>query len=187
MKIEIKDLTKEQAKGVQQIKDFLKAPINYDDPNTRVIVLQGQAGTGKTTMLKIALEDIIASEAGLSHESIQNKFEADLFNKGMLGCIGVTVSHKAKKVLSNSIPICTTYASYFGLMMKYNEFGDQIFTRNDNPKVLEKALCNKPHKVAVHDEVSMYDKEMIEYLLKNTDPITKIILVGKWIADFKPL
>jgi len=178
MKIDLKDLTKEQAKGVTQIKEFLKLPIDMDNPDTRVIVLQGQAGTGKTTMLKIALEEIIASEAGLTHESIQNKFEADLFNKGILGCIGVTVSHKAKKVLSNSIPICTTYASYFGLIMKYNEFGDQIFVPNDNPKVLDKALCNKPHKVAVHDEVSMYDKDMIDYLLKNTDPITKIILVG---------
>lgn len=178
MTIDFNQLTNEQKIGVQKIKDFLKLPINIDNPLTRVIVLKGQAGTGKTTMLKLALEEVLETDKNIAHESVKTRYDADLFNQGILGCVGVTVSHKAKKVLNRSIPITTTYASYFSMIQDNDEFGNRKFVPNPDINKRESALYKKPHKVVVHDEVSMYDEDMLNYILANTDPITKIILVG---------
>ncbi len=153
--------------------------MNVYDINTKVFVIQGQAGTGKTTMLRNALADIIGNETQLSFESVKNIKDADMFNpNGSLGCIGVTVAHKAKKVLNKSIPICATFASYFGLIMSIDDYGNKTFVPNPNPLTHKNALFRKTHKVAVHDEVSMYDLDMINHTIMNTPFETKIIFVG---------
>jgi ABC-type cobalamin/Fe3+-siderophores transport system ATPase subunit len=187
MKIEFNQLTEEQKIGVQRIKEFVNSPIDLNDYRTRVLVLVGQAGTGKTTMLRNGLEEVLQVDENIAHESIKTRYDADLFNNGVLGCVGVTVAHKAKKVLNRSIKITTTYAGYFGMIQDNDEYGNKIFVPNPDLNKRNSSLHKKPHRVAVHDEVSMYDADMINYVLANTDPLTKIILVGKWIADFKPL
>lgn len=171
-------LTEEQKKGVSQIKEFLETEVQEDDINTKVKVIQGQAGTGKTFMLRHALEDIISPDRGATRDSINNTYEANLFTPGTLGCIGATVSHKAKKILSESIPIVTTYASYFGLDIEYDDFGNQNFVLSKNENKLSKALFHKPHLVSLHDEVSMYDDVMLNHVLQNVPFKTKVILVG---------
>mgnify|MGYP003457808998 FL=1 len=164
--------------GIQMIQRFLSEPVIQNDLNSKVFVIQGQAGTGKTTMLKLALQDIISNESHLSFESINNVYEADLFTNGALGCVGVTVAHKAKKVLNRSIPICTTYASYFGLIVNIDDYGNKKFIPNPNKKTQNNALFRKTQKVVVHDEVSMYDLDMINHILSSTPFDTKVILVG---------
>ena len=172
------ELTEKQALGVKMIKEFLTTPVIDGDINSKVFVIQGQAGTGKTTMLREALADIISAETHLNFESVKNVYEADLFTNGPLGCVGVTVAHKAKKVLNMSIPICCTYASYFGLVMSIDDYGNKIFRESPNIKTKNNALFRKTHNVAVHDEISMHDLNMINHNLSNTPFDTKIILVG---------
>ena len=53
--------TPSQEIALNAIKDFVKKPIG-DTFNDRVLVLTGQAGTGKTTILKHALKDLLKED-----------------------------------------------------------------------------------------------------------------------------
>ena len=158
-----------QEVALKRIEDFKKAPIT-NDVNSRVLVIIGQAGSGKTTLVKYAFEDWIMSD---SKKDINGSF--DLFNTPKV--VGVTLAHQAKKNLRKSVPVCKTFASYFGMKETYGPEGQRYF--ETDPYLLNLALCKAPVKVAIHDEVSMYDLAMIKTVLEETSPKTKIILMGK--------
>lgn len=163
----IEKFTPSQEQGINKLTDFLNKPIT-NDINTRVFVLKGKAGTGKTTMIKYALKDYLDDDA--TYSEIGNVF-AKTSN-----VLGVALSHKAKEVLRNSIPDVTTFAAYFGMKQVYHEDGSIEF--KPDPTSLENSRCKEPIPVVIHDEVSMYDISMINLIIEKTNKNSKIILIG---------
>ena len=173
IKEKIEKFTASQEIGLDKIKAFLAVKIDKKDLSTRVFVLQGKAGTGKTTIIKYALKQLIDQDI--------NKIDKDSYLGSMFSTpnvIGVTQSHKAKNILSNSIHVCKTFASTFGLEQKYNDDGSISFERPKYRKPGAIYPCEENVKVFVHDECSMYDKEMLEHVLKDTNSYSKIIFMG---------
>lgn len=167
----IEKFTPSQEVGLEKLTKFLKTPIKKDDVDTRVFVLKGKAGTGKTTLIRYALESEISSDmANCSKE------DSDFGMFAIPNVIGVTMSHKAKQVLGKSIHIVRTYAAYFGLKQHYREDGSIEFIKD--AYLSKMADCSLPVKVVVHDECSMYDMAMIKNTLEETSYGTKIIFMG---------
>lgn len=163
--------TKSQAEGLLKIEAFLALPITKD-LRTRVFVLSGKAGTGKTTIIKYALQkEIKQDQTNIGRDDSTN----DMFNTPNV--VGITMSHKAKSILSQSIHICATFASGYGLKMTYGEDGSISFERPKKAPY-EDLLCNMSLKAIIHDECSMYDKNMLKLVLEETNPYTKIIFMG---------
>lgn len=161
----IENFTQSQEIGLEKLKAFMKS-------KDRVFVLEGKAGTGKTTIIRYALQkEIDADIANCSKDSDSTDFMFSTPN-----VMGVTISHKAKQVLGNSIHLVRTYASYFGLKQRYEQDGTKIFVKD--AFLSKTADCKLPVKVVVHDECSMYDSAMIKNILEETAVGTKIIFMG---------
>lgn len=165
----IEKFTPSQEEALKRFDAFRKAPITKD-VNSRVFVLIGPAGSGKSTIVKYAFEDLIQKDLNLDKDS----GSYDLWHNPQI--IGVALAHKAKGNLAKSIHVCKTFASYFGMKETHGPEGQRYF--ETDPYLLKLALCKAPAKVVVHDEVSMYDIEMIKTVLEHTNPHTKIVLMG---------
>ena len=167
-------LTPSQEIAVSKMKDFIKKPIG-NNFNDRVLVVTGKAGTGKTTILRVALADLI--EEDLLHDTHEEENFFSDFGSVIPNGMGVTISHKAKLRLMQSVPNATTYAGYFGLKPVYTHDGTLKFEkpRNNPTKVLPHQI---PFRIVTHDEVSMYGMDYINYLEEYTNSESKIILVG---------
>lgn len=113
----IEEYTNSQKEALQKIEVFLKKPVTKD-LNSRVFVLEGPAGSGKTTIIRYALLKEIEEDF---QKIDKNDIAEDLYN--LPNVMGVTLSHKAKSVLSNSIHVCKTFAATFGLKQTYGENG----------------------------------------------------------------
>ena len=171
IKKNIDNFSASQLEAIPKIKEFLKSPVT-NDINTRVFILKGKAGTGKTTLIKYALDDMLTSDFNNINK---NSISDDMYN--LPNVIGVTLSHKAKSVLNNSIHVCKTFASTFGLKQTYGDFGEVSFEKiKSNSMIL--LPCEMPIKVFVHDECSMYDFKMLNYVLNDTNKSSKIIFMG---------
>lgn len=162
-----------QDKGVNKMQEWLKKPASKKISD-RVFLLTGKAGTGKTTIIKHALKDLIDDDIA---NTFKDDFGGFMSGFGTPNCSGVAMSHKAKNVLKTSIPNVYTYASYFGLKIKYLQNGAIDFVK-EKYKEHESLPCEMPIKVVVHDEISMYDINMLNTVLDETHPYTKIILMG---------
>lgn len=168
------ELTPSQRIAVDSMKVFLKKRIGYSF-DERVLVLKGKAGTGKTTILRVALWELIQEDLNnpiyKEHDYFSN------FENIIPNVIGVTVSHKAKIRLQSSIPNATTYAGYFGLKPVYASDGKVRFEKDRiNPtKTLPHQI---PFLVVAHDEVSMYGMDYVNFIEEYTHSNSKIILVG---------
>ena len=173
IKQQIDKFTNSQDIGLQKLESFLSTKIDSKKLETRVFVLEGKAGTGKTTIIKYALKKLLDDDIKNINK---NDSSFDMFNTPNV--IGVTQSHKAKNVLSNSIHVCKTFASTFGLEQKYNEDGSISFERPKFRKHGSVYPCEQHIKVFVHDECSMYDQEMLKYVLNDTNLNSKIIFMG---------
>ena len=167
---QIEKFTPSQDTAIQTISEFLKKPIKNGDINSRVIVLIGPAGSGKTTIVKYILEDLLKKDVNVD----PNTTSFSLFSNPNV--VGVALAHKAKQNLTKSIPLCKTFASFFGMKEVHGPEGQRYFEAD--AYLMSKALCRAPIKVVVHDEVSMYDKGMIDLVLNETHYRTKIILMG---------
>lgn len=163
--------TKSQEEALNKIRLFLSVKTDINDINSRIFLLEGPAGSGKTTIIKHALGQKIKEDEQTidSEESFSNFFTIPKV-------VGVTMAHKAKRVLSQSIHVCTTFASCFGLKQFYEEDGQIIFKRPE--RMTEIPIGETPVDVFVHDECSMYDEFMMNHVI-NTHPIhSKIIFMG---------
>lgn len=127
-------LTPSQEKAVNNIKQWLGQPINPDDINTYLIILSGNAGTGKTTITKLLVK--FARTEGMQ-----------------VLCVAPT--HKAKKVLSSiintsnfiRIPM-STIAGLLGKLRQHSYIG----TNNYSKQVSDKLAM---YDFIIIDEVSM--------------------------------
>jgi hypothetical protein len=167
----IEKFTPSQEVGLDKIQKFLNKPITRDI-NSRVFVLTGMAGTGKTTLIRYAFEKELQQDFNtINKKEVGN----DMFN--LPNIMGVALSHKAKNVLSQSIHICKTFASTFGLKQTYGQNGEVIFMKMPK-KNFETYPCELPLRAFVHDECSMYDMSMLKYVLDDTNHNSKIIFMG---------
>lgn len=169
------EFTPSQKIADQRIREFLKKPItNFD---SKVLVLTGAAGTGKSTILKYSLSEYLKED--LKNDEYNEDSFGREFGQYIPNVFGVTVSHKAKEILKKSIPNCGTYVNYFGLSPEYKNDGSVSFVKKPKPPNSEKVSPHElPFQVVVHDEVSMYDMRDILNLEMYTHQSSKIILVG---------
>lgn len=151
-------LTKGQEIAINKIHKFLES-------DQRVFVLKGAGGTGKTFVIKHALQrQIRADEKRSPSDSNRN-------------IIGITLSHKAKNVLIRaSIPFSVTFASAYGYKEKINEDGSREFVPEKNP--LKDPVGHLQIPIFVHDEVSQYSNAMLKIVLEKTSMFSKIIMMG---------
>lgn len=174
----IETFSPDQLKALELIEVFKKKKIDRNDSkrgfDTRVLVITGPAGSGKTTLIRYGLEDEISVDLN-NPVTEENSSGLNLFTK-LPKVVGLALAHKAKNNLKKSIPFVKTFASYFG--MKENHGDEGQITFDIDPYTINAAWCKKPLKYAVHDEVSMYDINMIKMILEETHPSTKIILMG---------
>lgn len=169
------EFTPSQKIADQKIREFLKKPIT--DFDSKVLVLTGGAGTGKSTILKYSLSDYLKED--LKNEEYDEDTFGENFGSYIPNVFGVTVSHKAKQILKRSIPNCGTYVNYFGLSPDYNRDGSVKFIKKPrNPNSIKIPPHELPFQVVVHDEISMYDMRDIHNLEMYTHPSSKVILVG---------
>lgn len=171
IKNHIEKYTNSQDEALVKLQAFMKKPVTKE-LSSRVFVLKGKAGTGKTTIIRYALLKEIEEDF---KKIDKNDIAEDLYN--LPNVMGVTLSHKAKGVLSNSIHVCKTFAATFGLKQGYGENGEILFEKVKN-KGFVTLPCELPLKVFVHDECSMYDKAMLDMVLKDTNFSSKIIFMG---------
>lgn len=169
------EFTPSQMRADQKIRAFLKAPIT--DFDSKVLVLIGPAGSGKSTILKYSLSEY------LKQDLENDEYDEDKFGQGfgeyIPNVFGVTISHKAKQVLRRSIKNCGTYVNYYGLSPDYRSDGSVRFIKKPrNPQSMKIPPHELPFQVVVHDEVSMHNMKDINYLEMYTHPSTKVILVG---------
>lgn len=168
--------TKSQEIALKQIKDFIRKPIG-NNFNERVLVLFGPAGSGKTTLIYHALEDLIKEDLGLEKYDEDDFFSN--FGYNIPNVMGVTVSHKAKLRLQESIPNASTYAGYFGMKPVYGNDGTIKFEKIKKNPMSNKVFPHElPFQVVVHDEVSMYGMDSVNFIEQYTNSNSKIILMG---------
>lgn len=139
-----------QAEGIDKIQKFLKS-------SERIFLLTGKAGTGKTTIIKLALQ---------GYDMVSEYPEV----------VGITLTHKAKKVLRKSIPTSTTFADAFSYREHIDDRGRRTFKPKKDSD--EPALGKQNISVFVHDEISMYTYEMLRIMLNEHPIFSKIIIMG---------
>lgn len=149
--------TKTQEEAVNKIKKFLKSDQPY-------FVLIGPAGSGKTTILKLALKELLED----------SKQKSQLPNVA-----GITVAHQAKNNLSKSISRVTTFAAAFGFKEEVDEItGERTFSPVDRKYLKEVPIGYLDIPVFVHDEVSMYSHQMKNIVMEKRSVFSKVIFVG---------
>lgn len=146
--------TESQEILINKIKKFLTSDQKY----FRVI---GRAGSGKTTAIKLALEELL------------NKKQSGEFPH----VVGIALSHKAKNVLADaSIPYTRTFASAYGFKEVIRHNGERDF--EPSKFNVEKPIGHLDIPVFVHDEVSQYSHKMLGIVLKETSMFSKVIFMG---------
>jgi len=127
----ISTLTQEQKVAAEGIRDFLSKPAQANE----FFVLSGPPGSGKTFMLKEALQ----------HEKRK--------------VVGGTIAHSAKEVLKQSIGTSFTIAQLLGMQM--DDSSEEIsFKRNKNGNMKIDGT-----EILLIDEASMIDDPLVDAIL----------------------
>ena len=138
------ELTLHQSGIYKKICDFLDTPVDISDETTYLSLLEGPAGVGKTFIMRKVV---------------------DYLNKMHKSVLGVSPTHKARKVLYQAINYKTiikiptkTVASLLNKTRSHSYIGTQNYTMN---------VANKVNRfdVLLIDEVSMIaDKDYLEII-----------------------
>ena len=147
-------LTNSQKEAAEKIDKFLKSDQMY-------FRLTGPPGSGKTFLIKYALERFLKEEE----------------DTGKMCVVGITLSHKAKNVLNKaSIRHCRTFASAYGYKEVIKDDGSRVFSPASFLE--EKPVGHLPIPIFVHDEISQYSYEMKKIVFSKTSLFSKVILMG---------
>ncbi|WP_395147167.1 ATP-dependent RecD-like DNA helicase [Moraxella atlantae] len=146
-------LTQEQLEVKESILSFLLD----SKPPTNAVILQGTAGTGKTTLIKEIYQDWFYHQQLI--QAIDDKHISEEF-------IFTATTNKASKVLNQCInrPV-TTIQSFLGLVV-----------RNNSLTITERTAYKKGYIIVI-DECSYIDYILMEYINKYISQC-KIIYVG---------
>ena len=136
--------TKDQQVALKKLNSFLNG-------KDEIFTLVGRAGTGKTTILKRAVEEYVAVNRSKN-------------------VIGATIAHSAKKILANSVENSVTVASLLGIRRNDNTGVFSI-----DPYAQAKIEGNQ---IIIIDEVSMVDDALVDEILKQKGYGAKVIFVG---------
>lgn len=140
--------TEEQSKAIELIKKFLV------NPSEKVFVLQGYAGTGKTTLVNHVLKDF--------------------YKKGRL--IAVTsFTNKATNVISRKTPFAQGITLFKLLGLKTDESSENLNFKKEGKSLIA------DFDIIVLDEVSMVNDEHLDLLLKEINQMfsrTKLLIMG---------
>ena len=137
---------KGQTEALDLLNDFLRS-------DEKLFMLNGRGGTGKSTIIRKITESYPGSRY-----------------------IGITVSHKAKKVLGRVIgrKRVTTVAS--SLVIRLNdqtgEFKPDHFLRR------KKGIPLQKYDLIIVDEASMISQELFDEIIEFKKPIAKVIFLG---------
>ncbi|MEM6502929.1 MAG: AAA family ATPase [Cyanobacteria bacterium P01_C01_bin.89] len=153
------DLTPSQKEACDGIVDFLCGPL--DEPEK---ILTGYAGTGKTTVIAIAIKRALEESKGLS--------ESDILLAGP--------THKACRVVSASFAAAglrldvATYASMLGMRGKIDEAtGEEIFS--PDPSAPE---CFSKYPIVIADEGSQASHSLKELIDERINLLQRIVWIG---------
>lgn len=157
------EYTESQEQALEKLKKFLGSSERY-------FRLTGKAGTGKTTIIKYALEEYIKQDLNL----IKNEKKADFMAVPQV--LGVCLAHKAKDNLRQSIPFVNTFASAYGHIEIIDSSGRKKFVPNKDK--MKYADCKKPIRYYVIDEAGQFNAKMARLVHKETNMFAKIIYMG---------
>jgi len=148
---------KQQEEAVSSIKEFLK-----EGDSQEFFILEGKAGTGKTTLIEEAIADSIASG-----------------KKVIVGAL----SHKAKRVLSEKLlkryskgeVSSGTIAGLLGMKLDPET---QEFTKSYEPEAGLEGIPIESADVVIIDEASMVDEGTIELIMQSKKRSAKVVFLG---------
>lgn len=168
-------LTNDQQAAVGKLRDFLK------DKHSKQFLLEGYAGTGKTTILQYLLNNIQFLHLDICFSATTNK--------------AVSVMRQVRSMLSNTAHQengnrhFKTIHKLLALKREIQYDGSISWNLQESMMKVKKGIREKNEKykrlidydIIVVDEVSMINKDMyskINTILKNKDIFTKVIWVG---------
>lgn len=158
------NLTKGQDEGFRSMIAWLNG-------SEKEFSLSGKPGTGKSYLLRLVV-DYFEEVNKLKEKSLLDVFS---IGGGQNAILGLTVSHKAKNVLKESVPNAHTIASGLGMKTKFKDNGEIEFVVPDRfytpPPITEADLI-------IVDESSMISRYVREQILKHARSTAKIIYSG---------
>lgn len=157
----VNGVTPSQKIAKVKIEKFINSPNQF-------FLLTGKPGVGKTYILKNILADLIAQDVAFA--------KTDEYAWRKMQVAGVTLAHKAKNVLRNSIPNVFTFAKAFGKRERVWDDGSRTFERINTKNKFIVGEAGIP--VYVYDEVSMFTQDMLDLIFQNIGPFSKVIFVG---------
>lgn len=150
--MKFEELNEGQKKAFEVFKDALLK-------RNRHICINGNAGTGKTTLTKFIIEH--------------------LERNGELGVILAAPTHQAKKVLSK---LAGTKANTIHSVLKINPTTYEEQSIFEQKEIPDMAKC----RVLICDEASMYDKKLFNILMATVPSTCLIIALGD-LAQIRPV
>jgi superfamily I DNA/RNA helicase len=159
-------LREQQYESVKKIIEFYK---NLNPDKGNIVILEGYAGTGKTTMTRRLLREMCV------------KFQLSREHVAL-----ATYTNKAARVLRNAISgdyNCSTIHSLFGIKVKKSseELNDvkEVFVDNDQKKIVKQKTKSMLSiaKVIIIDEFSMLSLSMMKTILGILGKNKEILLI----------
>ena len=153
----------EQQEGIDKIKAFLKAPISKQNGNG-IFVLEGKAGTGKTSLVQKAIEDHLKAGGKVHIAAVSHKA------KGLL-------EHKLNQFITKNrynraTVIAKSVAGLLGMVpLGRDGFGFKHGTMPGTAPLLSSDLV-------IIDEASMIDAKLKNLIESNRPSGTRIIYLG---------
>lgn len=163
-------MNREQAEGIEKIQAFLA------DPKAgRVFVLDGKAGTGKTTIMQEALYGVLSKGKTVHISAVSHKAKTVLESK---------LNSYIRKAKLRGEVVAKALAGLLGMEMKWDPKKQKTgFVITPKSKLTAPIL---DASVVVVDEASMLDQGAIDDILEMAPPNAKIIFLGD-IGQLAPI
>lgn len=140
----------------------------FMESDAEEFTLIGKAGTGKTTIVKKAVDHF-------------NNISGSMFGSK---AVAATISHAAKNILSkaigDSLPSTVTVAKLLGMKQEIDENGEIEFIVSPISSFDKYTPPIETAKLIVVDECSMISKHILSLIRENKLPEAKVLYMGDW-------